>query len=154
MAASVEPPIEWVPGGRHWWVARVLIPGAVIVLLILFLVGELGYSLFWPAGSFPFTLVVSFAGLAVEFFFLFAIPSVRRIGISPTSLIVDVGVRKLRYPWNEVNQITRTRVDRFRWNQVSSVSRTRISVGAGAWVNWFSLSPEQGDRLARFLRIP
>jgi hypothetical protein len=92
--------------------------------------------------------------LAVEYVFLYAFPSVRRIGISPLYLVVDIGFQKFTYPWPELKLVTRTRVEQHRWNQVSCVSRTRISVGSGIFTNWFALSPQQGDRVAQFLRIP
>jgi hypothetical protein len=106
-----------------------------------------------PTSALYFDVTI-FALLAIEFTFIYAFPSVRRLGISPAGLVVDVGLRKLSYPWPSLESITRTHVSRFRWNQVSSVSRTRITLGSGLSRNTFTLSAYQGERLASFLRIP
>lgn len=148
------PPVEWVPAETRWWVIRVVVPVIVIAILLAILYLEWSANAGWATTHPLYAWGLVFSGLAVEYVFLFAFPSVRRIGISPLSLVVDVGFAKHTYSWTEVNSVTRTRVNRFRWNQLSSVSRTRISVGSGVFANWFELSPQQGDRLARFLRIP
>jgi hypothetical protein len=154
VAAFVEPPIEWVSGEKRWWVYRIVIPAIVLAGLLTFFILEWSATSYLTLSNFYFSYALVFVALGVEFGFLYAFPTVRRIGISPTRLIVDIGLHKFRIPWSEVNQVTRTRINRYGWHQVSSVSRTRISVGDGLWRNWFVLSPEQGDRLASFLRIP
>jgi len=148
------PPVEWVPGGRSWWVIRVGVPAIALGVLLSFFYTEWRTDPSWASTNGPLGWGLVFGTLAVEFVFLYAFPSVRRIGISPLCLVVDIGITKFTYSWQDVNKITRTRVNKFRWNQVSSVSRTRISVGSGFFMNWFALSPQQGDRLAQFLRIP
>lgn len=157
MASGSEPPTEWVGAENRWWLARIVVPVAVLAVVIPVALWFL-YVTWWGP---PLTVAqsLSFAGVfiggfAVEVVILFLFPSVRRIGISPTSLIVDTGYHKFRYPWSELQAVTRTRVNQFRSSQVSSVSRTRISIGSGLFLNFFTLSPIQGERLAQFLRIP
>jgi len=148
------PPIEWVSAGGHWWVPRIAIPA--VVAAIAGLVLYLGWFVagFGNGSSLGFVDVGLIVLLAIMLLSLYAFPSVRRIGISPKGLIVDVGFRKFGYSWAHVNDVARTQVSHYRWNQVSSVSRTRISVGSGLTQNTFTLSPSQGERLAKFLRIP
>ena len=154
MAEEALPPIEWVSAGGRWWLFRIVIPA--VVAAVAGLVLYLGWFVIGMGSrtSFAFVEVGLLILLGVEFVFLYVFPSVRRIGISPKGLIVDVGFRKVGYPWSHVNDVTRTQVNHYRWNQVSSVSRTRISVGSGLSKNTFTLSPSQGERLANFLRIP
>lgn len=154
MAGISPPPVEWIAAEGRWWVIRIVFPVVVIAALLVFLYAEWGVNPSWT-GANPIIADWCILGVvALEFFLLYAVPSVRRIGISPLCLVVDIGIKKFTYSWTDVNSITRTRTNRFRWNQVSSVSRTRISVGSGLFMNWFTLSPQQGDRLAQFLRIP
>lgn len=154
VANIATPPVEWVPAEGRWWVIRIVVPAVTVAILLTFFFFEWRIDPTWAAANSLYAYALIFGALAVEFIFLYAFPSVRRIGISPLCLVVDVGIRRFSYPWPEVKQVTRTRVQQFRWNQVSSVSRTRISVGSGVFMNWFALSPQQGDRLAQFLRIP
>ncbi|MGP8076464.1 MAG: hypothetical protein ACLP8Y_07020 [Thermoplasmata archaeon] len=156
MAAAGEPPIEWVSAGTRWWVVRIVIPVIILAIaLTVFIVG-VATAPSWAASTTHQVLLDGFivCALAVDLYCLSAFPSVRRIGISPKWLIVDVGYRKFRNPWDDLHQIIRTRESRFRWYQVSSVSRTRISVGSGFPSFTVTLSPQQGERLAQFLRIP
>jgi hypothetical protein len=148
------PPVEWVKGGGRWWVTRVGVPAIVTATLIGFFLIEWRTDPVWATNNSFYGFGLILCATAVESVFIYSFPSVRRIGISPLCLVVDVGLQKFTYSWTDVKEVTRTRVGRFRWNQVSSVSRTRISVGSGLFRNWFSLSAEQGDRLAQFLRIP
>lgn len=154
MADILPPPVEWVPAGSRWWVIRIVVPGIVIATLLCVFYLEWRANPSWAATNALYAWGLVLAALAVEFTFLYAFPSVRRIGFSPVLLVVDIGITKYTYSWMEVNQVTRVQVNRFRWNQVSSVSRTRISVGSGLFTSSFALSPQQGDRLAQFLRIP
>ena len=156
MAAVGEPPIEWVPAESRWWVFRFVIPAIVLGLTII-----MGFVLWSTAPTLPETTAGYLAVQAfllgmvfAAFYVMYAFPSVRRIGFSPEWLIVDVGLRKFKYRWDDLHGVTRTQVTRFRWYEVSSVSRTRISVGSGFPSYTVTLSPQQGDRLARFLRIP
>ena len=120
------------------------------MLALAFLVWQLS-----PAGPIsPYLSPLILGVLAVELAILYAFPSVRRIGLSPLCLVVDTGIRKFTYPWADVHQVTRKRTERFRWTGTDASTVTRISVGAGFADTWFTLSPTQGERLARFLRIP
>jgi len=154
MTDEPPPPVEWVPSGKRWWVVRIVIPVIIVALLATFLYLQWSSSPSWNSANYALRYGATFGALVLEFVFLYAFPSVRRIGISPLYLVVDIGIAKFTYSWPELTQITRTQVHRFRWNQVSSVNRTRIDVGRGVMVNSFALSPQQGDRLAQFLRIP
>lgn len=153
-----EPPTEWVSTEKRWWLPRIVVPVTVLAVLVPVCVWYL-YHQWFQVGP-PLTLAQNLGlegvfggGVAVELAVLYLFPSVRRIGISPTGLVVDAAFRKFRYTWPELHEVTRTQVNRFRWNQVSSVTRTRISVGFGWSFNSFALSPNQGDRLAHFLNL-
>ena len=148
------PPVEWVSAGGRWWVVRIGVPVMVFVVYFAAFFVELRTDPSWAASNPLYFWPLVVLAIAVEFLLVYAFPSVRRIGLSPLYLVVDVGVSKFSYSWADVRQVTRTRVQRFRWNQVSSISQTRVSVGSGAFRTSFALSPEQGDRLAKFLRIP
>ncbi|MGI0129579.1 MAG: hypothetical protein ACREEC_05445, partial [Thermoplasmata archaeon] len=96
---------------------------------------------------------VLLAGGAFQFVFLYGLPSLRRIGISPLGIVTDVGVVRTTYPWNELRAVTRTSVTQHSGNGTRTVTRTRIQVGHGLRWQSYALTPSQGDRLARFLRI-
>lgn len=156
MVAGPRPPIEWVPSEKQWWVVRIVVPAVVTAAVVLVIV-----RMWFLSGGQPPTAAQSaiiwgliIGELAVIYLTLFAFPSVRRIGISPMCLIVDTGLQRFTYSWSDLRRVARTEVRQFRWNQVSSVSGTRISVGSIPFVTYFTLSPNQGDRLAQFLRIP
>lgn len=147
-------PIEWVRSEQKWWIPRLVIPVVVVVVLAITLALEFVYGHPWSATTLGWIDALIFGVLAVEFAFIYLYPSVRRLGISPDGLIVDVGFRKIHYPWSQLTHVTRIHVNRFRWTAVSSISRTRISVGSGLTQNYFTLSTLQGERLARFLQLP
>jgi hypothetical protein len=107
-----------------------------------------------PLSNLYFWDALVFGTLGVELLLLYAVPSVRKIGFSPTWFIVDIGVRQLRYSWREVHQITRTHRARYGSSRVSSVTHTRVLVGDGLRLSSYALTSLQGDRLARFTRIP
>ena len=159
MNSGPEPPIEWVSAEKRWWLSRIVVPVTVVAVLVLVNLWLL-YHVWFPLST-PWTLAqmlslegVCGGGVAVELAVLYRFPSVRRIGISPTGLVVDVGFRELRYTWPELHEVTRIRVNRFRSSQVGSLSCTRISVGSGWSFSCLTLSPNQGDRLAHFLHLP
>jgi len=154
MVDTPPPPVEWVLAGKRWWLIRIAAPIIVVGVVLTIFYMEWRADPLWVTTNALYAWGLVFGALAVEFVLLYVFPSVRRIGISPLCLVVDIGITRFTYSWQDVNKITRTRVNSFRWNQVSSVSRTRISVGSGLFTNWFALTPQQGDRLAQFLRIP
>jgi hypothetical protein len=81
-------------------------------------------------------------------------PSLRRIGISPTTLILDSGVGGRSYSWADLQEVARTQVVVHSKSQVQFVRRTCISVWQGLRPVQIALSQNQGDRLASFLRLP
>lgn len=154
MATALSPPVEWVPAEQRWWLARIVVGlGLVpIVFLTLFVVW------WWAGGPMTWTWELGVAGAAygtigVAYLLLFLLPSVRRMGISPMYLQVDTGMGEFTYTWAELREVTRTDVRRFRWNGNDSHRRTRIWVDSLLGPKSFALTPNQGARLARFLRL-
>lgn len=105
-------------------------------------------ALVFASGEAVILGAVVFVFLSVAF-----LPSVRRLGISPDGIELDVGVRKFHYSWDGVREVTRTHTRRFRRDGSDSIVVTRVSVGYGWTENRFRLSANQGDRLAHFMRI-
>jgi hypothetical protein len=148
------PPVEWVSARGRWWVFRFGVPAIVVGILLAFFFYEWATDPSWAEANFLYAELMVLGALGVDAILLWKHPSVRRIGISPLYLAVDIGIIEFTYSWPEVRQVTRVRIDRFRANQLDSASRTRIAVGSGLSRTWYTLSLQQGDRLARFLRIP
>jgi len=147
------PPVEWVFAGGRWWVFRWVLPAVIVGALITLFYAQWRADPLWISANPLYVWGAIFGALAAEFMVFYAFPSVRRIGLSPLYLVVDIGFQKFTYSWPEVQEISRTRVEHFRWSRVSTVNRTRISVGSGIFKNWYGLSSRQGDRLVEFLRI-
>jgi len=96
--------------------------------------------------------IVSF--LVVEFLILRFVPSVRRVGVSPGGLVVDIGILKIAHPWSELTQSVRTSEKRYHsQGDTQLISRTRIVFGRSIVRTEFMLSPTQGDLLTRYLHL-
>jgi hypothetical protein len=153
MADPPAPPVEWVKGPPYWWLVRfgpACVSAAVSLGIILPLMFRGGPPSLWLILG---VLAVVELGIAIQYLVYRAYPAVRRLGISPTMLFVDIGLTTQSYGWGDVREVARTQVSAYRWNRVMWSVRTRISVGSGITKNVYSLSPMQGERLARFLRI-
>ncbi len=155
MATASPPPIEWVPAEQRWWLARIVVPFVAPPGLVLSLI------IFWwrfEQGPVTWTWTVLFWGVisgsfGIQLLALYLLPSVRRIGFSPMYLFVDVGLTQSTYSWQQLREVTRTDVRRFRWNRTDSDRHTRIRVNAYVGSTSYTLTPNQGARLSRFLRI-
>ena len=154
MTAQPYPPIEWVPGPLTSW----------IVYLLAFPIGYIavfvGAELLWPGSVGPSVgdngilyLIVTAAaagsiamGLAQYF-----LPSLRRLGISPTALILDNGVTSTSYWWNQVrlSPVRGLNVGAGSSDPRSGLSHLRISRSM-LWPPR-GLSRHQSERLARFM---
>ncbi len=143
--SAPPPPIEWVEGPRLWWVYRLLLPFGGLGIAVGLEAYYLSISWHFLAcmcgaspGVFPGFQVVILAvislGLGSQAIY-YLVPSTRRIGIAPTGLLVDVGLRRFDYGWG----------------QVCKVTRTRLSVVPGGS---YRLSVQQGERLARLYALP
>jgi hypothetical protein len=153
MARPTEPPVEWVSGPRSWWLARfgVGIAASALLVIDLLLVLRGGFTSLSPYAWLAVWLVFLPVYLA-QWILLSRIPSVRRIGISPRGLTVDYGLAVHPYAWPDLVSLTRVNETRYSWTGPTTVVRTRIRLG-GIWGTKLTLTPEQGDRLARFLRV-
>jgi hypothetical protein len=153
-AAPPPPPVEWVRSESRWWLARFVFPALLgsLVLSAYFVVFYVNpsWSVFGPVVMLPIVV----GCLTSQYTIMHRLPSVRRIGISPTGIVVDVGLVKQSYSWAELRDVTRTHVNELRGSQLVRVDRTRLSVGHGLMRQGYGLSPRQGERLAQFLRIP
>ena len=153
MATATSPPVEWVPAEQRWWLGR------TVGFALIPIVGVTLFALWWRSGS-PLTSTweiglagATYGAMGVGFLFMFLFPSVRRLGFSPMYLVVDTGLVEFIYTWADLREVTRTDVRHFRWNRTDSHRRTRIWVNSALGPKCFALTPNQGARLARFLRI-
>ena len=149
------PPVEWVKGPRFWWAYR-FAPTLAAVAAVLLLIDFFRV----PAASPPewlwlTVLGVTDLGILLQFLMVRSYPSIRALGISPTQLVVDFGLVRQSYAWPEVRAVSRSLESSYSRYGVLRQQRTRLSVGTGLLNrNVFTLSPAQGERLARFLRVP
>lgn len=144
MSAAPTPQFEWVPGPRNWWVLRGVGPAicagtGVVALGLSVWMDSQALSCgcnFHPAAMIPLqvTALVSIALLLLLIGLNYALPSVRRIGIASTGLVIDLGLAKRAYSWA----------------QVSSLTPKRITFLMGPS---FRLSPSQADRLLRLYQL-
>ncbi len=149
------PPLEWVPAENRWWFYRWVAPLVVVTCAIVTLVtlsvlspspASLGWQLLRGLGV---SMVV-----LVEYALVALFPSVRRLGISPLGIVVGGTLLDTSYSWSDVKQVTRTEVRRADWSSVRVEVRTRLRLKSGIFASEITLTPVQGERLARFLRLP
>lgn len=89
----------------------------------------------------------------VPFAILRTVPSTRRVGVSSGGLVVDTGIRRRLYPWGSLYQVVRSYERRYRPGKVQARFRTRIILGPDRLGLHLALTPDQGDQLARYLRL-
>lgn len=148
-------PVEWVDGPRYWWAIR-WIPGSVFAVTFGSL---LAYVVLFDRRAFLSLTVLAvfdgsfFAILGAGIVLLYWMPSLRRMGISSDGLIVDVGGHQVGYRWEEVHPIVRSKASGSGDVRTVPAIETRIVVGRRVSKNYFVLSSEQGDRLARYLKL-
>jgi len=147
--------VEWVDGPRYWWAVR-WSPGSVFAVAFGSLLAYI--ILFARRALLSLTVLAVFDGsffaiLGAGIVLLYWVPSLRRMGISPDGLIMDVGRRQVGYHWNEVHPVVRTRATGPGAQSTVPAIETRVADGKGFRKNYFVLSSEQGDRLARYLKL-
>ncbi len=149
------PPLEWVPAENRWWFYRCVAPVVVATCAIGTLVALNALSL--PPASLGWQVLQALGvGMAVlaGYVVVALFPSVRRLGISPLGIVVGGTLLDTSYSWSDVKQVTRTEVRRADWSSVRVEVRTRLRLKSGIFASEITLTPVQGDRLARFLRLP
>ncbi len=155
MTDPPAPPVEWVKGSRFWWAYRFapsLAGVPAVLLLIDFFLDPAGPPAEWQWLT---VLAMIYLGILLQFLVVRSYPSIRALGISPTQLVVDFGLIRQNYAWPEVRTVSRSLENSYSRYGVMQQYRTRLSVGTGLFNrNVFTLSQAQGDRLARFLRVP
>ncbi len=126
-------------------------PGAALVAVsILVLVETIVYRPGWTQ-TLAFILVWGAVGVAAQVthaYILRSIPSVRRVGVLPGGVVVDLGFSRQYYTWNELHEIIHLDETRYpRSGTLQHSRRTRIVVGRGGNRTTLALSPGQADFL-------
>ncbi len=144
MSVSPTPQFEWVPGPPTWWILRGVGPGicAGTAAVAWSLATWIDYQSLscscnlHPAALVPLQLLglAAFAAMIGLVALSYALPSIRRIGIASTGLVIDLGLAKRAYSWA----------------QVSALTPERITFLLGPSLR---LSPSQADRLLRLYRL-
>ena len=157
MRVAEDPRVEWVLGPRGWWVPvwGPLIAVTPVVALSLVYFGQ-GLASNSPSAALYSLLpvLVLVVALGCSLALRWWLPSVRRLGITPSGLIFDIGLQ-FRYPWAQIYRVSRTPVTRHVGDWRSAGIRTRVQAESslGTRILIVTLSARQGDRLAQVLGL-
>jgi hypothetical protein len=159
MPDPTPPPVEWVPGPRLWWLPR-LLPLAVGLAIYLTVAGDvLLFGVPFPSSTYGFEWVFLPVVLLVPVLFvvlwqfLARVPSVRNLGIAPWGLTLDFGITTETHSWSEVYSLVRTVETHYQGREAVVARGMRLRLSGHWMAPEISLSPQQADRVARFLRI-
>jgi hypothetical protein len=139
---AAEGPIQWVEADNGLWMLRLTLLASSLGLMVLAMTAL--FAAFLAESTSPFLVYV----IAVVAALLAAVgasvltgraPTNRRIGLASNVLLVDVGFRTLRYPWEDLG-----------W-----LSENRLTVTSGVWEiharsPYLRLTPEQSEAVRRF----
>ncbi len=147
--------MEWVPAENRWWFYRWLAPlavalGGLLTLAALDALAPPDAGLGWQVAWGPVVIAIPLA----EYALIALAPSIRRLGISPLGIVLGGTFLNTSYSWSDVKEVTRTEVRRATWSSVRVEVRTRLRVKSGILASEITLTPNQGERLASFLRLP
>ena len=149
--------VEWVEGSPRWWVylwlpsLPLLAVGVAVLVDMVFAPPSLGSEPWFIVGAF----VPVFVALLLQWSVRYRYPTIRRIGLSREAIVLDLGLRRIAYPWGEVARVVQTNVrSHSRYGEEERSTRTRIVLGKGILRADLALTTGQAERLQRFLQIP
>jgi hypothetical protein len=148
--------VEWVIGPQGWWIPW-FGPGLValppVAVLLAYILRDWGRNFPIAFSYYLLAVAILLGSICVQFALRWWFPSVRRLGIAPWGLVVDVGLRRIRYPWHRLHKVVRTRATTNLRGRLTTDFRTRTVLGPDVLRTFLTLSATQGDRLAQVLQL-